>query len=307
MLQDDLNVHRIVLCWRSWDMLPLVGDEHAQTMLGQFVRFCVDHEQDRVKKRRPEPAVRRAVPKLLDQHQLIGREPGTKKLDDTGMAELVAAVFRGDRERAADAVAASLAAGYDPEQVGEAISLAANELLLHDTGKERVHGASVGVHASDAANAWRNIARVGPQAHRTANLLVGAFHTGGQSQHVGDQPYAYAEQQRELAAKQKPGELIAALQRAIEARDQRAAMAAAARYGELALPAQPMFDALLRYACSEDGALHAEKYYWTVREEYDRTRHSQRWRRVIALARVTASECGERAPGYDLARSLLET
>ena len=54
--------------------------------------------------------------------------------------------------------------------VGEAISLAANQLVLHDPGRTRadtpakpkgsVHGASVGVHAQDAANAWRNIARV---------------------------------------------------------------------------------------------------------------------------------------------------
>ena len=29
-----------------------------------------------------------------------------------------------------------------------------------------------------------------------------------------------------------------------------------------------MFDLLLKYAASEDGSLHAEKYYHTVREEF---------------------------------------
>jgi len=33
-------------------------------------------------------------------------------------------------------------------------------------------------------------------------------------------------------------------------------------------PANCVFDLLLRYASSEDGALHAEKYYRTVTEEF---------------------------------------
>jgi len=32
------------------------------------------------------------------------------------------------------------------------------------------------------------------------------------------------------------------------------------RYGELGHPARPVFDLLLRYAVSEEGALHAEKF-----------------------------------------------
>ena len=53
-----------------------------------------------------------------------------------------------------------------------------------------------------------------------------------------------------------------------------------------------MFDLLLRYAVSEDGRLHAEKYYRTVTEEFATTRPAFRWRQLTALARVTASEYG---------------
>jgi hypothetical protein len=38
-------------------------------------------------------------------------------------------------------------------------------------------------------------------------------------------------------------------------------------HGELRHAPQPVFDLLLRYAVSEDGALHAEKYHRTVTEE----------------------------------------
>ena len=78
------------------------------------------------------------------------------------------------------------------------------------------------------------------------------------------------------------------------------------RYGELGHPARPAFDLLLRYAVSEDGALHAEKYYRTVTEEFAAARPAFRWRQLAALARVTASEYGYPAPGYAEACRLLK-
>jgi hypothetical protein len=67
-----------------------------------------------------------------------------------------------------------------------------------------------------------------------------------------------------------------------------------------------VFDLLLRYAVSEDGALHAEKYYRTVTEEFAATRPAFRWRQLIALARVTASSFGQPAPGHTEACKLLK-
>jgi hypothetical protein len=74
-----------------------------------------------------------------------------------------------------------------------------------------------------------------------------------------------------------------------------------------------VFDLLLKYAVSEDGRLHAEKYYRTVGEEFKTTRPAFRWRQVVALARVTASMYSYsqqdkkegRAPGYEEACRLL--
>ena len=78
------------------------------------------------------------------------------------------------------------------------------------------------------------------------------------------------------------------------------------RYGELGHPSRPVFDLLLRFAISEDGALHGEKFYRTVTEEFNTTRPAFRWRHLIALARVTASEYGRPAPGIAEARALLK-
>lgn len=43
---------------------------------------------------------------------------------------------------------------------------------------------------------------------------------------------------------------------------------------------------------SEDGALHAEKYFRTVTEEFAAARPAFKWRHLVALTRVTASEYG---------------
>ena len=70
----------------------------------------------------------------------------------------------------------------------------------------------------------------------------------------------------------------------------------------------------MKFAVSEDGRLHAEKYYRTVTEEFASIRPAFRWRELVALARVTASSYGMnrkdkpggRAPGYLQARELLD-
>ena len=79
----------------------------------------------------------------------------------------------------------------------------------------------------------------------------------------------------------------------------------ASRYGELGHDANAIFAKLRQYAISEDGALHAEKYYNTVSEEHARSRAKFRWLHVVALARVTASAGGQPAPGVAEARKLL--
>jgi hypothetical protein len=102
-----------------------------------------------------------------------------------------------------------------------------------------------------------------------------------------------------------PAELLRDLESAVRDNLQARACAVVHRYGELGHPERPVFDVLLKYAISEDGALHAEKYYRTVSEEFATTRPVFRWRQLTALARVTASEYGRPAAGVAEARRLL--
>ena len=83
------------------------------------------------------------------------------------------------------------------------------------------------------------------------------------------------------------------------------AVAVVHRYSEMSLPVDRLFATLARYATSEDGALHAEKYFHTVWDDFHATRPAARWRHLLALARVTASEYGRPAPGQVEAKDLL--
>jgi hypothetical protein len=284
-------------------------------LLRQSVRYCVNTEQQ-IRENDGKPSdVRQVLPRLLDEYHLLGKPLGDRQADDVWVEGLASTIFSGTRDQAADAAAAALAEGIDPEAVGEAISLAANLLVLHDPGRLPehsspgkppgcVHGDSVGVHASDASNAWRNISRVGNPRNRVASLIVGAYHTAGQAGRVTDEPYPYAELIEEIEGASVDA-LIAQAEEAIRANDQARACAVVERYGQLDLDTRPVFDLLLKYAVSEDGALHAEKFFRTVVEEFAATRPAFQWRQLVALARVTASEHGFPAPGYQQACELL--
>ena len=90
------------------------------------------------------------------------------------------------------------------------------------------------------------------------------------------------------------------------------------RYGELGHAQRPLLNVLIQFGTSEDGRLHAEKYYHTATEEFTTMRKAFRWRQMVSLARVTAScygftvddkrgkGSGHRAPGYEEARRLLK-
>lgn len=312
-VQDQVNVHRVVLTWRAWLAIDLVGEQHASTMLRQSVRFCLRDTESRLKQGGAAPELWTLLPQLLEEYKLLGQPAGERLGDDQWAEELAWTIFQGDRRQAADAAAQALAAGYAPDQVGEAMSIAANLLLLHDPGRSKdddgdkvkgtVHGASVGVHASDAANAWRNIARVSNHRNTMASLLIGAYHTAGQSPHVARERWPL--KMEAVESIDDPQRLLEQTEAAIRQRDQALAGAAAARFGELGGSQRDLSDVLLKFAVSEDGALHAEKYYRTTTEEFAKTRASLRWRQLVALARVSASEYGTPAPGYREACELL--
>jgi hypothetical protein len=317
-VQEHADVHQVLLAWRAWALLDLAGREHAHTLLRQSVRFNVS---------RPLPAGMREknwslLVELLDSHRLHERPPGMRKAEDHWLERMSETILASSRDQAAQAVAAALAEGFSTEDVGQAISLAANQLVLRMIknwdDSDRTHGDSLGVHASDSVNAWRNVARVSNPRNAHASLIIAARYVTGQHEpgHFRQDGYPFDEHRERLGV-QRPEDLLRAMDTAIRANDQFRACAAVQRYGELGHAPRPVFDLLLRYAISEDGRLHAEKYYQTVAEEFAASRSAFRWRHLTALARVTASQFGYsandergekegfRAPGYEEARRLL--
>jgi hypothetical protein len=319
-VEDNTEVHRVVLPYRAWELLDVVGKEQAHTMLRQSVRYCVKSERDWPHSAETdEPRV--LLPRLFDQHHLPRTSPGTKRPGDEWVASMCKTIFESSPPSAAEAVAAALADGINPSDIGEAIALAANQLVLRDAGRpERwaspgkppgsVHGDSIGVHASDAVNAWRNMACAVNPRNAAACLILASYEVARDRQaRAADflkwTPRPLAEFLGGVKSTDARA-LLAETESAIQANKQEIASALVHRYGTLGHDPAPVFALLLKYAVSEDGALHAEKYYRTVREEFTRTRPAFRWRQLVALARVTASECGRPAPGVAQAQELLK-
>ena len=261
-----------------------------------------------------DQSIRTLLPRLMEKYRLMEKAVGIKQADDAWVERLGQTVYAQPREQAAEAVADALAKGYSPEAVGEALSVACARLVLADPGREKqyspdkpvgsVHGDSIGVHASDAANAWRHIARVSNPRNTFASLIAGAYHTAGQSGRHMKEAYPHAADLEKVREKDGAA-LLKLAEEAIRAKDQRRACAVAQRYGQQGHDPRPLFGLLLRYAVSEDGALHAEKYYRTVTEEFATVRPAFRWQHLVALTRVTASLYGYPAPGVQEARKLL--
>ena len=314
-IHDDTEVHRVVLPYRAWDLLGIIGRDQATTLLRQSVRYCVRAEQWR----RNDPSA--LLPKMLEEHKLLGATPGTRAAEDKWVEELSMTIFQSSPEQAAAAAAAALAEGMAPDAIGEAISLAANQLILRDRGRTpegeitgkpigSVHGDSIGVHACDSAGAWRNLARVARPRNTFACLILGAYQAaldrtnrGGDFQHWEPLPLA---RHVESVKTTDPGGLLGELDDAVRGNLQARAAAVVQRYGQLGHDSREVFDLLRRYAISEDGALHAEKFFRTTTEEFATTRPAFRWRQLCALARVTASEYGRPAPGVAEAKALLK-
>jgi len=314
VIYEDIDVHRIVLAERVHDILRFVGHEHAHTMLRTSVRHCVDVESRRQSRGKPEPGLRKTLPRLLDRYELTTATKGSKAPEDAYIEELANDIFAADRDTGAECMASALAAGYDWKALGEALTLAANRLLLNDRGRKRgepgkpkgsVHGASVGVHASDSARAWRNVTAAVDQGHRASSLIVGAYHVAGQSQRVGREAFDYRSKLDEVKTK-NPVQLRQRLDEAIRAGDQALAVAITERYEQSGASPKELFDTLLAHSIEPDGALHAEKYFVTSHVDFHTARPTFRWRHAKGLARVCASQAGFEAPGLDQARELLK-
>lgn len=312
MVEDDINVHRFVLAHRGHELIDLLGEQHAHTILRQCVRYCVYEEKTRINRGKPESPIRKWLPKLIDQYKLASKDLGTRDPGDKWVEETSFKIFNSNQYQAAEIAAAALSEGIAPDTVAEAIVLGANHLVLRQGASPwRTHGASAGVHGTDAANAWRNIIKSADKMNIVGGLIVAAYHTGHYQSFQND-PYpveAHLEKVKTTDGK----ELLGIAEEAIRTNDQPTSAAAIHVYGEQGYDSGPVFDLMRRFAISEDGRLHSEKYYRTVVEEFATTRKPLRWRYLVALARVTASaygydpkdKHGYRAAGYEDACDLL--
>ena len=119
LVQDELNVHRVVLAWRSWETVDFTGQDHARTLLRQSIHFCSDKGSDL-----GDLNIRTVLPQLMEKYRLMEKGIGKKEAEDAFVAQLSQTVYAASREQAAEAVAAALGEGYSPEVVGEALSVA---------------------------------------------------------------------------------------------------------------------------------------------------------------------------------------
>ena len=309
VIVDDIEVHLVVFAWRAKEIANIAGPDHAVTSMRQILHFADGRESRRRREGKPEPAVRRAVATQLER---IGNALGSKDPGDARVSELAEVIATSDRATGAQAMGAYLKDGFDQRGGGEALRIAATRLLLRDPGRRKaqpgkpvgsVHGASVGVHASDSAHAWSEIATSVAGAATASTLVAGAFHTAGQGGYVGKDAYGYRarlDEVQELDANRLTG----ALREATTGGDQPLAGAIAHRMAELGQDEQ-LFDALRMIAVSQDGALHAEKYQLTARSQHAMSRKAFRQEHLVAYARVVASQACMQAPEVAEARDLL--
>lgn len=320
MVDDGAEVHRVVLVSRSWDLLDFVGKERASVMLRQSVRFCVKGEQQ------PNYVsyykdLRALLPQLVERHKPSAM--ATRTAEDAWIEAFADTLFKSKPADAAGAAAQALADGFPADAVSQAIALAANQLVLRDEGRPKgqtaankpegsCHGDSIGVHACDSANAWRAIARVGGPRTAFTSLVLAAYQVASDRANRGGKflewkPYPTAdhlEGVREVSAEA----LLKELDGAIRDKRQPRAAALAHRIAESksADAIKAAFALLRGHAIADDGALHAEKFYRTVTEEYAALRPAFRARQLVALARVTASAYGQPAPGMKEAKAILK-
>lgn len=144
-VQDNTEVHRVVLPYRAWDLAGLIGEDRAYTLLRQSVRYCVRAESYGSQARWNEP--RTVLPQVFDEYKLLGRTPGDRVVDDAWVEKMSETIFAATPLQAARAVGEALADGVVPAALGEAISLAANQLVLRDVGRtarDEIAGKTIG-------------------------------------------------------------------------------------------------------------------------------------------------------------------
>jgi hypothetical protein len=306
-LHDSAEVHRVNLVYRAWGLLDIVGMDHAHTLLRQSLHYF--QAQENSKYRDHFSGARALLPKLMDRYDLCCKPPGARKPDDDWVEKTSAALFAATPDQAAEIAAAAMSEGIAVDAVQEAISLAANQMVLRDENTQ-AHGSTNGVHCCDAVNAWRHIARASSAKNACAATVLAAYHFGFDRDNPKRNKFQEwlphpRQEARDAVKTDDPAALLRELDAAIRNKDQARAAAITARYGGLDASSAPVFSLFRGYVISENGSLHGEKYFRTVTEEFGTTRARFRWRQLVGMARYAASMYGDPTPGYAEAVQLL--
>src|SRR5262249_47409832 len=132
-VEDGAEVHRVVLPYRAWDLMKIIGRRQAHTLLRQSIRYCL--RGDRNHYRRDQTGIETMWARRRGEVGLVGGALGAGLPEHLWVEDLSMTICRGTPEQAAGAAASGLAGGMAPAAVGEAISLAANQLILRDNGR----------------------------------------------------------------------------------------------------------------------------------------------------------------------------
>jgi len=74
-IEQDIDVHRVVLSWRAWETIDVVGKDQALTLLRQSLNWCYGGPGNK-------QGIATALPKVLDQYKLLSKPLGDRKAED---------------------------------------------------------------------------------------------------------------------------------------------------------------------------------------------------------------------------------
>src|SRR4029077_7115730 len=92
-IQDCFDVHRTVMPHRAMQLIDLVGDANAATMLRQSVHYCVQLEKNQKFVEMCQPA-RDILARLMDQYRLASNPLGTRTAEDGPLEALSQTIFK---------------------------------------------------------------------------------------------------------------------------------------------------------------------------------------------------------------------
>ena len=288
-VDDATEVHRVVLVSRAWDLINFVGAERAHTMLRQSVHYCVKIEQNanQAKYNQPmrETAAEAARPAQACRHEARHASRPTTRGSRSSANRVFAATAdarrRGSSPRRwpkGSARKRSARRSRWPRTNSSSAIRVGRSSGPRRTSRSAAFTATRSAStARDTIHAWRNLARAGDRRTQVTSLILAGYQVArDRSQYRSDdgdmlkwEPYPRADASGEGEGRRGRCAHEGTRTRPFATRTRPRTAALTARIGaEKPDAAKDVFALLRGFAISEDGALHAEKYYATTSDEF---------------------------------------